>query len=187
MTTPPKSSPKKTSNAVASRVGRTANTVNSRATNVHSQAFPFSSLVPVSSMFNCSCVGSSAANNSYDGRKAAVTWFCILTASAGQHGCPNSVPRNSGVRMLRTGWQRGVLRGQSRFCFEFRDPIKQRFHKDANGRSHLGFEFRRNRVWTWLRGRHYACRPKKLRSCPDQFIEKLAPGCEQLPAQTTTI
>jgi hypothetical protein len=37
--------------AVASRVTRTANTANIRATNVHSQAFPFSSLVGVSSAF----------------------------------------------------------------------------------------------------------------------------------------
>ena len=35
---------------------------------------------------DCSCVGSSAANSSYDGRTAAVTWFWIFTVSAGQHG-----------------------------------------------------------------------------------------------------
>ena len=35
-------------------------------------------------MLNCSCVGSSAANASYDGRKAAVTWFWIFTVSEGQ-------------------------------------------------------------------------------------------------------
>ena len=69
---------------MASRVARTANTVNSRATNVHSHALPFSSLVAVSSMFKCSCVGSSAANSSYDGRKAAVTWFWIFTVNAGR-------------------------------------------------------------------------------------------------------
>ena len=79
-------SPKKVPSAVASRVARTANTVNSRATNVHSHAFPLASLVAVSSMFNCSWVGSSAAKASYDGRKAAVTWFCIFTASAAEQG-----------------------------------------------------------------------------------------------------
>ena len=31
-------------------------------------------------------IGSSAANASYDGRNAVVTWFCIFTVSAGQHG-----------------------------------------------------------------------------------------------------
>jgi len=51
---------------LASRVARTANTVNVRATNVHSQTFPFSSLVAVSSMFSCSCAGSSAANASVE-------------------------------------------------------------------------------------------------------------------------
>ena len=100
VTTPQNASPKKVVKAVASRVARTANTVNISATNVHNQALPFASFVPVSSMFRCSCVGSSAANSSYDGRKAAVTWFWIFTVSAGQHGWPNSVPRNSAVRRL---------------------------------------------------------------------------------------
>ena len=71
-------SPRKTANAVASRVARTANTVNIRATNVHSHALPFSSLVAVSSMFNCSCVGSSAANcliRRPQGRRHLVLYF----------------------------------------------------------------------------------------------------------------
>jgi len=51
-------------------------------------------------MLNCSCFGSSAAKASYDGRTAAVTWFCIFTASAGQQGWPKSVLRNSAVRRL---------------------------------------------------------------------------------------
>ena len=85
---------------MASRVARTANTVNIRATNVHSQALSFSCLVPVSSMFNCSSAGSWAANASYDGRTAAVTWFSIFTVSAGQQGWPSSVLRNSAVRRL---------------------------------------------------------------------------------------
>ena len=54
MTTPRKFSPKKLPKAVASRVARTANTVNQRATKVHNHAWPFSCLVAVSSMFNCS-------------------------------------------------------------------------------------------------------------------------------------
>ena len=49
--TPPNPSPKKAVNAVASRVARTANTVNISATNVHSQALPLASLVPVSSIY----------------------------------------------------------------------------------------------------------------------------------------
>ena len=51
-------------------------------------------------MFNCSCAGSWAANASYDGRTAAVTWFWIFTVNAGQQGCPKSVLRNSAVRRL---------------------------------------------------------------------------------------
>ena len=61
---PENASPRKVVKAVASRVARTANTVNVRATNVHSQALSFSCLVPVSSMFNCSSAGSCDANSS---------------------------------------------------------------------------------------------------------------------------
>ena len=58
VTTPWNLSVKKSPSAVASRVARTANTVNCRATNVQSHALPFSSFVAVSSMFKCSCTGS---------------------------------------------------------------------------------------------------------------------------------
>jgi hypothetical protein len=37
-------------------------------------------------MFNCSWLGSWAANASYVGRRAAVTSLCIFTVNAGQHG-----------------------------------------------------------------------------------------------------
>jgi len=51
-----------TQRAVVSRVARTANTVNMRATNVHNHALSFSCLVPVSSIFNCSSAGNWAAS-----------------------------------------------------------------------------------------------------------------------------
>ena len=75
-------SPATSTRAVASRVGAHREHGEQRATNVHSQALPLYCLVAVSSMLNCSCVGSWAANSSYAGRKAAVTWFWILTVSA---------------------------------------------------------------------------------------------------------
>ncbi len=78
------------------------------------------------------------------------------------------------VRMLRTGRQRGVLR-RLLPAFKLRNPVQQRQHEGSNSRSHLRFQFRRNRVWVRLVGRHNACRPRKSRSCPDQFTPQNAP------------
>jgi hypothetical protein len=82
-----------------------------------------------------------------------------------------------GVRMLRAGRQRGVLR-----CFlpafKLRDPVEQRLYENAHRRSHLGFKFQRNRQWLVLSGRHDRCRPRKSLSRPDQFTEKHTPGSE---------
>ena len=86
-----------------------------------------------------------------------------------------------GVRMLRTGRQRGVLRRlPSAFeffhaVFKLPDPVQQHLHEGPNGRRHLGFKVGRNRDGLDVQGRHSVCRPRKARSCPDQFILKNAP------------
>jgi len=80
-----------------------------------------------------------------------------------------------GVWMLRAGRQRGVLR-RLRPLFKLRDPIQQRLHEGMNCRSHLGFKFWRNRERIYAVGRHHARRPRKPRSCPDQFAQKRPQG-----------
>ena len=79
-------------------------------------------------------------------------------------------PWRLSMRMLATGWQRGVLRVQAEPGFQLLDPVDQRLHESANHRSHFRFDFRRNRNPLWFRGRHTPCRRQKHRSCPDQFL-----------------
>jgi hypothetical protein len=79
-----------------------------------------------------------------------------------------------GMGMDAAGRQRGILG-----CFppllELGYPIQQRHHESPNGRSHLGVKLGRNRD-RLVRGRHDVCRPRKSRSCPDQFVQKTPPG-----------
>jgi hypothetical protein len=63
-TTPVKASVSSPLNTVAARVPRTANTVNRPATNVHSHAFAFTSLVGDSSIPKRGCDGKALASSS---------------------------------------------------------------------------------------------------------------------------
>ena len=89
-----------------------------------------------------------------------------------------------GVRMLRAGRQRGVLRRLAfRLPFQRLDPRLQfRVVRQQRANDRLGFGRLASNDFFSDSRRHATvvaeCRPP----CPDQFIENRVPGCERLPS-----
>lgn len=74
------------------------------------------------------------------------------------------------MRVLRTGWQRRVLRGQGQAGFQLRDSADERSHKGPNCRCHFGLNLRRNGNRLDGDGRHNRCRLRKRCSSKDPFF-----------------